>query len=117
MNGNYSYTISRNKATEKQLSYVPYHKANLAFTHAYKGLSWFLQGMYVGDVFSTTDESELFKIDKHQVWNAGINYEFGINYRINLGFKVNNLFNYYYEPLLYRPMPMRNYGLQLKINL
>lgn len=117
LRGNYSYTISRNKATEKQLSYVPYHKANLAFTHAYKGLSWFLQGMYVGDVFSTTDESELFKIDKHQVWNAGINYEFGINYRINLGFKVNNLFNYYYEPLLYRPMPMRNYGLQLKINL
>lgn len=117
LNGNYSFTISRNKATKKQLSYVPYHKANLAFTHAYKDFSWFLQGMYIGDVFSTTDESELFKIDKHQVWNAGINYEFGINYRINLGFKVNNLFNYYYEPLLYRPMPMRNYGLQLKINL
>ena len=117
LRGNYSYTISRNKATEKQLSYVPYHKANLAFTHAYKGLSWFLQGMYVGDVFSTTDESELFKIDKYQVWNAGINYEFGGTYRFNLGFKVNNLFNYYYQPLLYRPMPMRNYGLQLKINL
>lgn len=117
LRGNYSYTISRNKATEKQLSYVPYHKANLAFTHAYKSLSWFLQGMYVGDVFSTTDESELFKIDKYQVWNAGINYEFGGTYRFNLGFKVNNLFNYYYQPLLYRPMPMRNYGLQLKINL
>lgn len=117
LNANYSYTVSRNKATEKQLSYVPYHKANVALTHAYKDFSWFLQGMYVGDVFSTTDESEMFKIDKYQVWNAGVNYEFGSNYRINLGFKVNNLFNYYYQPLLYRPMPLRNYGLQVKINL
>lgn len=113
----YAYTISKNKKTDKQLSYVPYHKFNLSLSHEFRGFSWFMQGMYVGDVFSTTDESEMFKIKKYQVWNAGINYQFGKKYIIDLGLRANNVFNYYYQPLLYRPMPMRNYAAQIKITL
>lgn len=116
LNATYAYTLSRNKATEMQLSYVPFHNANWNFQHTYKNYAWFLQGMYVGDVFSTEDESDLLKIDSYQVWNAGIHYEFGQNYRFNVGFHVNNVFNYFYQPMLYRPMPMRNYGIQLRFS-
>lgn len=113
LNASYAYTLSRNKSTEMQLSYVPYHIANLNFQHAYKNYSWFLQGRFVGDVFSTEDESDLHKIDSYQVWNAGLHYEFGQKHSFNVGFHVNNIFNHFYEPMLNRPMPMRNYSIQL----
>jgi len=109
----YSFTSSRNLKDNKQLIYVPKHKGNFNLAYNYKHATIYFQQLYNGQVNIIGDVLKAYNVS-----NAGIGYKFkhlkNIDYSLN--FKVNNLMNTYYENVALRPMPNRNYNLQLTLN-
>jgi iron complex outermembrane receptor protein len=109
VNAHYSYTVSENMETKKQLIYVPFHKANVSLAYGYKKFNMYYQHLFNGEVFITGSA-----LKGYNVGNIGMGYTLNekgsINYEIN--FKVNNLYNTYYENVALRPMPNRNYQIQ-----
>ncbi|MBP0903285.1 TonB-dependent receptor plug domain-containing protein [Mariniflexile gromovii] len=108
-NAHYSYTVSENMETKKQLIYVPFHKANTSFSYGHKKFNMYYQHMYNGEVSIIGST-----LTGYNVGNMGLGYSLNenghINYEIN--FKINNLYNTYYENVALRPMPNRNYQIQ-----
>jgi iron complex outermembrane receptor protein len=103
--GHYSYTISENQETKKQLIYVPYHKGNLNLAYAYKQFSAFYQHMFNGEVSISGGN-----LSGYNFGNMGLSYFFkqkgSVSFTVD--FKLNNLYNKYYESVALRPMPNRN---------
>lgn len=110
----YSYTKSENAETGFQLSYVPLHKAFGVVQYKIQPLEFFVQGMFNGRTFTTTNESSSDDLDSYFVMNAGFSSTFFKNYTI--GFKVNNVTDTVYETMAYYPLPKRNYSMNLSIN-
>ncbi|MBV1923418.1 MAG: TonB-dependent receptor [Flavobacteriaceae bacterium] len=109
----YSYTKAINKEKNKQLLYVPFHKATGLLQYQYKNISFNYQLLYNGEVFTTTDNIGI--VEDYLVSNLGLEYQLNTNKTpITLGGNINNLFNIYYENVAYRPMPDRN--IQIFIN-
>ncbi len=108
-----AYTIAKDKATEKQLLYVP--KENITSNLGYNFKKWgaFCQFLFNGKAYSTTDNTDF--VQAFSVSNAGIHHGLNISKHstLEIGFKVNNLFNAAYQNVAYRPMPNRNYQIQL----
>lgn len=113
-NFGYSYTKSENAETGFQLNYVPIHKAFGMVQYKIQPLEFFVQGMFNGRTFTTTNESRSDDLDPYFVLNAGIFSTFFKNYTI--GFKVNNVTDTVYETMVYYPLPKRNYSVNLSIN-
>ncbi|MBA4153245.1 TonB-dependent siderophore receptor [Flavobacterium sp.] len=111
----YGYTVSENNETEKQLTYVPNHKANANLAYNYKSFTTYYQWMYTGEVFTSSDN--FYKLDDFTLSNIGIDYNFGKKKTCLLGFQVLNLTNENYQNVLSRPMPGRNFKLYLTLNL
>jgi iron complex outermembrane receptor protein len=104
---NYAYTAAKDLEKNKQLIYVPYHKATGAFNYNYKKLSVYYQLLFNGEVFTTTDNNGV--LDGYSVSNLGLEYLIQEKlFPIKIGIKLNNIFNTYYENVAYRPMPNRN---------
>ncbi len=116
---NYSYTVSKDLDTGKQLVYVPFHKGNTTLTYNYKKVTAYYQHNIIGGVFTTEDNinSSFFSLDPYDVANLGFSYTFASNLDTNysLGLEANNIYNKYYENVALRPMPNRNYQIQLTI--
>jgi len=95
------------------LLYVPEHlfRSNLAYQ--YKRLVAFSQLLYNGSVYTTTDNSD--SLPGYVVGNMGLDYHWALKTKVKfiLGLKVNNIFNTNYQNVAYRPMPNRNFQLQL----
>ena len=113
LNVGYSYTHSQNLETKKQLTYVPFHKIYGNLDYQYKFVGFYVQGMFNGLTFTSTDENYADALKPYFVANAGIFAEYK-NYKLT--FKVNNIGDQVYETTLYYPMPKRNYMLNLNIN-
>lgn len=113
-NGTYAYTISRDEEKEKQLVYVPFHKFTASLAWSYKNISAHYQYLYNGKVFTTSDN--FYKIDDYLVSNVGVDYGFGKKKSLQIGFDVRNVFNESYQSLDPRPMPGRNYAINLIFN-
>ena len=94
--------------------YVPQHKIFGNATYQYRFAEIFIQGMYNGLTYTTSDETLRDAIKPYFVMNAGLNLTFFKNYQI--GFKVNNIFDEIYETTAYFPLPKRNYSANLLIN-
>ena len=109
----YAYTKSIDNTTKNQLLYVPEHMLRSNLVYQYKKLVAFYQFLYNGSVYTTTDNSD--SLSSYTVGNIGLDYHWpnisGIKFI--LGLKVNNLFNKNYQNVAYRPMPNRNFQLQL----
>ena len=116
-NANYSYTVSKDIDTGKQLVYVPFNKTNGTFTYHYKKITTYYQHYFVGGVFTTKDNinNSLFALEPYDVANLGASYTFTSNLNYEMGLLVNNLYNTYYENVALRPMPNRNFQIQLTI--
>lgn len=114
LNVGYTYTNSQNQETKKQLSYVPFHKifGNLDYQYRFFGI--YLQGMFNGLTYTSTDENYSEALKPYFVANAGVFAQYK-NFRLT--FKVNNIGDEVYETTAYYPMPKRNYLLNLNINL
>ena len=112
---NYSYTKAEDMEKHKQLIYVPYHKATAGIQYDYKQLSIYLQGLYTGMVYTTTDNSD--SVEDSTVFNLGGGYSFTSKKNIILDVKIINIFDVYYEDVAYRPMPGRNFQISLNFNI
>ena len=110
----YAYTISKDEVKKKQLIYVPYHKFTAALAYSYDKLSAHYQYLYNGKVFTSSDN--FYKLDDYLVSNVGIDYQFGKKKFLKLGFDVLNVFNENYQSVSTRPMPGRNYTINLTFN-
>ena len=110
---NYSYTVSEDKATDEQLIYVPFHRANASIAYNLSTVSLFYQHLYNDPVSIIGGE-----LESYQVANAGITFSPQLQgkFRYSVGLTLNNLFNTYYENVALRPMPNRNIQIQLVLN-
>jgi len=112
----YAYTSAIDKEKNKQLLYVPYHKVTGLLNYNYKTFSAYYQYLYNGEVFITTDN--IGTLDDYTISNVGLNML--VNQKripITIGIKIANIFNIYYENVAYRPMPNRNYQLNINFKL
>ncbi|QDO95416.1 TonB-dependent receptor [Formosa sediminum] len=114
-NSTYAYTISENQDTKKQLTYVPYHKATASLGYHFKNISAFYQWLFVGNVFTTTDNVSQYELDHYNLSNIGLDYT--LNDTFTLGGKLNNIWNVNYQNVSSRYMPGRNYSFFLNINI
>ena len=113
---NYTYTKSINEKTNKQLIYVPFHKASAQVDYQFKKISGWLQAIYQGSVFTSSDN--FYALPAYSLLNFGAAYQFQtpkIKYR--LGLQSQNLANENYQNVIARPMPGRNYQIILTLNL
>lgn len=110
----YAFTTALNKETRNHLIYVPFHKVTSNLAYKYKKWGSFLQGLYNGEVYITSDNSQ--DLPDYFILNAGLTYrlptQLGIETQAQL--VVNNLTNENYQNVAFRPMPNRN--IQLTIN-
>uniref|UniRef100_UPI00404988FC TonB-dependent receptor n=1 Tax=Flavobacterium sp. TaxID=239 RepID=UPI00404988FC len=113
---NYTFTEALDLKKNSQLIYVPYHKANATIKHQYRKLGVFLQTMYQGNVFTSSDNA--YELPAYLLTNSGVDYLFEtqkINYK--LGFQIHNIFNKNYQNVIARPMPGRNFQISLTLTL
>jgi len=111
---NYSFTETEDVENERRLFYVPLHKANTSIAYSYKNFSAFYQHLYNGKVniigntladFDVANISIAYTLKNKKNWNY------------TADFRINNLYNRYYENVVFRPMPNRNYRLRLILNI
>ncbi|MCW2120957.1 TonB-dependent receptor plug domain-containing protein [Flavobacterium sp. 7A] len=114
--GTYSYTVSKDERTQKQLFYVPYHKLTGALQYNYKKVAAYYQLMYTGDVFTTSDNSPKYILNAYTVSNVGVDYNFSKKNIFKVGIKAANLWNENYQALPSRYMPGRNLTIYLNLN-
>lgn len=107
------YTRSLDRETGNQLIYVPEYKWTSNLAYEYKSWDVYYQWLYNGSVFTTTDNSEM--LSGYAISNIGLEHDFEVSNKLKctLGLKINNLFNKNYQNVAYRPMPNRNFNLQL----
>ena len=110
----YDYSKSEDESTHKQLIYVPFHKANAIINYQYKKWSFSYNLQYTGEVYITTSNTQ--SLDDYLLSNINIQRSFFKN-RMQLECRVNNLFDKNYQSVAYRPMPNRNYSLQINLNI
>ncbi len=115
-NANYSYTKSEDERTKKQLTFVPFHKTTASIAYSYSRFSAFYQYLFNGSVFTQTDNNPKKIIENYTVSNLGCSAELDKNKNYSLGFRILNLWNEDYESVENRPLPGRNYSLNLTLN-
>lgn len=111
-NASYAYTISKDEKLDKQLIYVPYHKLTSSASYSFGDFTAYCQFLFNGEVFTSSDNA--YTLDGYSVSNVGVNYNFFGT--ANLGFEVLNLWNENYQSTLNRPLPGRNYSVNLTFN-
>lgn len=104
----------------RQLPFIPVHSANCFLTLMYKTWSVSYLWNYYSQRFTTTSNQYnssrdyLYPYFMNQV---GVKRHFNINkVRTDLNLKIYNLFNEKYRSVLQRPMPGRNYSVQVKLS-
>lgn len=113
----YGYTDSRNRTTNKQLIYVPFHKATASLGYAYAKFSFAYQHAYNGFVFTQSDNNPLRKVAMYPISNVMADYDFGRKNTYRIGIKALNLWNEKYESVSDRPMPGRHFNVYLILKL
>lgn len=115
LNASYAYTISERDDLEKQLIYVPIHKANGSVSYSYQKITAYFQSLFNGEVFTSSDN--FYSLDSYHYSNIGADYDFGKRNSYRLGFQVLNLENTNYQNVASRPMPGRHFQVYLTLNL
>lgn len=112
-NNIYAYTQAVDNVTKDQLIYVPFHRITSNLSYAYRKWSSFVQGLYNGMVFTTTDNSQ--NLTDYFVLNMGLTYRFLPKKGLTTAVQVvlNNVLNESYQAVAFRPMPNRNIHLNL----
>lgn len=110
----YGFTVSEDQQ-QRQLTYVPRHKWNANAAWALQHWRFYTQLLYSGQVYTQIDQKAV--LTPYAVSNAGISYQIPGRCDWNLGLQVWNLTNELYQSTPDRPMPGRNYQLQLTLKL
>ncbi|MDR2084303.1 MAG: TonB-dependent receptor plug domain-containing protein [Bacteroidales bacterium] len=123
--GSYAYTSSKNygdalvwgdESYGKQLVYIPLHSGNVLVNFEYRGFYITYQHNSYSERF-TTSSNDVSKRDWLYPYFMNDLF-FGKDFSwdkisLSIEFKIYNLFNETYHSILYRPMPKRNYMLQI----
>ena len=110
MSSQYSYTISKDDETGKQLMYTPKQVAKILVNYTYKKWFFDFNERYVGKVFTTTTNTQ----NLEAYWLSSINLKRKLfNQKLGLGIQIDNLFNKNYQVVATRPMPNRNYAFNI----
>lgn len=113
--GNYTFTHAVNTESDTNLPFVPHHLLNYNLDYTYQKLNLYIQGLHQSKVYTTEDSVGFYSIDALSVFNLGGNYTLlkNNNHKVVLGVKINNIANdvYYFTNL--RPMPGRNYAVNI----
>lgn len=115
VNGTYGYAVSKNADTDKQLFFVPYHKATASFAYSYSKFAVDYQYLYNGFVYTRSDNDPNEIIDAYQVSNIGFSYDFKLLDSSKIGFQALNVFNQKYKSVEDRPMPGRNFNMYITL--
>ncbi|GIV27299.1 MAG: TonB-dependent receptor [Bacteroidia bacterium] len=109
-------TIPNDASIGKQLIYTPRYNINSTLQYVMRHFSAFYQFQYVGYRFVTSDNLQW--LDPYSVSNLMLSYTFDFKrLQLSLSTGVNNLFNKRYMIIAQRPMPGRNYFIQLQWQL
>lgn len=113
--GGYFYTQAKNEEINKDLMYVPRHKATGNLSYAYGAWQCYYQVFYNDKVFTTSDNSE--ELPAYTVSNVGISKKIQLTGKVAITprIQLNNIWNKNYQNVAFRPMPGRN--IQLNVNL
>ncbi len=114
-NASYAYTVSEDLATGNQLFFVPYDKITASVSYSRNRITAYYQFLYNGFVYTRADNNPDEIINDYAVSNLGIDYNFKLLDSFKLGFQVLNVFNENYESLENRPMPGRNFNMNLTL--
>lgn len=114
INTGYSYTRSVDLETKNQLMYVPLHKVFGNADYQYRFMNLYVQGMFTGKTFTTSDENNDYLIKPYFVLNAGLSATVAKKY--TLGLRINNITDEIYETMAYYPLPKRNYSFYINLN-
>lgn len=112
-NASYAYTSSKNEEIDKQLIYVPFHKATSSVGYSWKRFSAFYQFLFNGSVF--TDSGNTDELESYYLSNLGIQVGMGKRKNHKIGFQVLNIWDEIYQNVENRPMPGRNYNITINI--
>ncbi|MEX2594731.1 MAG: TonB-dependent receptor [Anditalea sp.] len=121
---NYAYNQARNqtkinsndRSFGKQLPYTPLHKMQWNLRAQRNGLEVFINQIYTGERFDTTDNESI--VAPYTLWNAGLNYQWQFfKFEGKVGLNIFNFLNEHYQAMKLRAMPGRNYQINLNINL
>ncbi len=107
---NYAYTVSRDNNLDKQLIYVPFHKSNAILTYKNKGFTINFNEQYTGKAFTTTSNTQ--SLDAFWLSNLEVHQTFLQN-KLTVGLLANNIWNINYQSVAFRPMPNRNFELNI----
>ncbi len=121
INANYGYSsaVNRTKLFEgdrsynKQIPYVPLHKANIRYYIDYGRLGVSYGAAFTGLRYITTDHS--YSTTQYTVHDIEARYK--VNNYLLLRGRINNLFDTYYESTQYFPMPLRSFALSVEVKL
>jgi vitamin B12 transporter len=114
INATYAYTVSEDEMKKKQLIYVPFHKLTTSCSYSFDRFTANYQYLYNGEVFTSSDNS--YVLSDYWVSNLGIDYRFGKKKNLQLGLDALNIFEKNYQSVSVRPMPGRNYTINLIFN-
>lgn len=113
VSGNYAFTKAIDQENQKQLIYVPLHKLNVIIGYQYQKFSLNLESLWTDRVFTNTDNST--NLLDYSVLNTRIGYVLPIkqNHQLHLFFRINNILSKKYEIVSSRPMPNRNFLINI----
>ncbi|KEO74445.1 TonB-dependent receptor [Anditalea andensis] len=121
-NVNYAYTHAlilsedNENTHEKQLPYTPVHKGSAKLGLRRGAIGSYINLMYVGENFVTTDNT--LSIPSYEILSAGMDYKWRFKKMSGTAnFQIFNLLNTEYQVMRQRPMPGRNYQLNININI
>jgi len=110
---NYSFTKAVDLDLDKQLTYVPYHQARLNLRYwKYNNYSVSLLTAYTGKVFITTSNTR----ELPAYLTTDLSFSYYLTKPLQVRLELNNIFNTKYMAYADRPMPMRNFKIQLIYN-
>jgi iron complex outermembrane receptor protein len=118
LNAGYSYTrakdISAEEISDKQLIYIPLHKANGTLQVSYRNLSSSWITSLTGRTYTTPDNSSY--LDNYLVNSVSGGYKLNFNeHSADIRLKIENIFNVSYQTIAYYPQPGRTYFLVLSL--
>ncbi len=124
---NYAFTKSTTQKTYdeldisvgKQLIYTPIHTASGNFTIMWRKFELSTDLTYTSRQFTNTANYDLYTISSYTLLNLTVSKHLIYNKRhiINISLYINNVLNKYYQTVLFRPMPGRNFGINLKFKI
>jgi len=121
---NYSFTKAQNfekiqefdESDGKQLIYIPEHKGNTALQANYKNTFVKVNYQWIGERFTTTDNTESLPAYNLLDISIGKSFKFKQHiFQVELG--ANNFLDVEYQAIEWRPMPNRNYFVQLNYSI